>query len=92
MNDNIWIISVEDDQVYEIRFQGKPVNMFPLINSNREKIKEKSKTNAIFLSTNIPANKTANPKKKDKNNGIKITAKGINPLNISSWVKDIEIQ
>ena len=36
--------------------------------------------------------KTANPKKHDKNMGIIIKAKGIKVLNISSWVKEIEIQ
>ena len=36
--------------------------------------------------------KKANPKNKDKKSGIKISAKGIRLLKISSWVKDIEIQ
>ena len=40
--DNICIDSIDQDQVYEIRFHGKPVNKFPLKNSNTEKIKEYS--------------------------------------------------
>ena len=40
--DNICIDSIDQDQVYEIRFHGKPVNKFPLKNSNIEKINEKN--------------------------------------------------
>ena len=92
INDSICIDSIDQDQVYEIKFHGKPVNKFPLKNSNIEKIKENSKTNEIFFSAKTPAIKIANPKNKDRNKGINIRAKGINPLNISSCVKDIEIQ
>ena len=46
----------------------------------------------MFFSENRPTNKIANPKNKDKNEGINIKANGINPLNISSCVNDIEIQ
>ena len=92
ISDSICIDSIDQDQVYEIKFHGKPVNKFPLKNSNIEKTKEKSKTKDIFFSEKGPANKTANPKKRDKNKGTNITAKGIKPLNISSCVKDIEIQ
>ena len=35
--------SIDQDQVYDIKFHGKPVNKFPLKNSNIEKIKEKNK-------------------------------------------------
>ena len=49
-----------------------------------EKIKEKSKTNEIFLSAKKPTNKIANPKNIDKNKGINIKAIGIKLLNISS--------
>jgi len=84
--------SIDQDQVYEIKFQGNPVNKFPLKNSNIEKTKEKSKIKKIFFSENGPTIKHANPKNNDKNKGINIRAKGINPLNISSCVKDIEIQ
>ena len=82
--DSICIISIYEDQVYDIKFHGKPVSKFPLKNSNIEKIKENNKTNEIFFSAKVPATKIVNPKKSDKNSGIKITAKGINPLNISS--------
>ena len=78
IKDNICIISTDQDQVYEIKFHGKPVNKFPLKNSNIEKTKEKHRINETFFLANIPASKIANPKNKDKNNGIKITAKGIN--------------
>ena len=43
INDSICIDSTDQDQVYAIKFHGKPVNMFPLKNSNIEKTKEKSK-------------------------------------------------
>ena len=92
IKDNTCKTSGDHDQVYEIKFHGKPVNKFPLKNSNIEKIKENSKTNEIFFSAKTPAIKIANPKNKDRNKGINIRAKGINPLNISSCVKDIEIQ
>ena len=85
-------ISIDHDQVYEIKFHGNPVNKFPLKNSNIEKTNEKIKIKEIFFSAKGPTNKIANPKNKDKNKGINISAKGIKPLNISSCVKDIEIQ
>ena len=92
INDNICMDSIDQDHVYEIKFQGKPVNKFPLANSNIEKTKEKNKIKKIFFSENGPVIKHTNPKNKDKNKGINIMAKGIKPLNISSYVKDIEIQ
>ena len=57
-----------------------------------EKTTEKSKINEILFSVKIPTVKIANPKNKDRNRGTNIRAKGIIPLNISSCVKDIEIQ
>ena len=92
IKDSICITSIDHDQVYEIKFHGKPVNKFPLKNSNIENTKEKNKINEIFFSAKTPARKIAKPKNKDKNRGINIRAKGIKPLNISSCVKDIEIQ
>ena len=92
INDNICVDSGDQDQVYEIKFHGKPVNKFPLKNSNIEKTKEKSKINEILFSAKAPTNKIAKPKNKDKNRGTNIRAKGIRHLNISSCVKDIEIQ
>ena len=83
---------MDQDQVYEIKFHGKPVNKFPLKNSNIEKTKEKNKTKKTFFSTKGPTTKTARPKNKDKNKGIKISVTGIKLLNTSSCVKDIEIQ
>ena len=91
-NDNICMDSMDHDQVYEIRFHGKPVNKFPLKNSDVENTKEKNKINDILFSEKGPIIKIANPKNKDKNKGINIMAKGIKPLNISSCFKDIEIQ
>ena len=78
IKDNICVISMDQDQVYEIKFHGKPVNKFPLKYSNKEKTNENSKINEIFFPAKGPAMKIANPKNKDKNNGINITAKGIN--------------
>ncbi len=92
INDNICIDSIDHDQVYDIKFQGNPVNKFPLKNSNTEKTKEKNKIKKIFFSAKEPTIKIANPKNKDKYKGIKTTANGIKLLKISSWVKDIEIQ
>ena len=92
INDNICIDSTDHDQVYDIKFHGKPVNKFPLKNSNIEKTKEKNKIKKIFFSAKGPTIKIANPKNNDKNIGIKIRAIGTKLLNISSCVKDIEIQ
>ena len=92
IDDSICMDSIDQDQVYEIRFHGNPVNKFPLKNSNIEKTKEKNKIKWILLSEKGPTTKIANPKNKDKNKGINIRDKGIKSLNISSCVKDIEIQ
>ena len=48
-NENICIDSKDQDQVYAIKFQGKPVNKLPRRNSKIEKINEKSKINEILL-------------------------------------------
>ena len=90
--DKLCKTSVDHDQVYEIRFQGKPVNIFPLMNSKKEKTTEKKRTKEIFLLTKKLVTKIAKPKNKDKNNGTIITAKGIRPLKLSSCVNEIEIQ
>tara|TARA_B000000460_G_C21169235_1_gene244664 strand:+ start:205 stop:489 length:285 start_codon:yes stop_codon:yes gene_type:complete len=92
IKDSICIISTDPDQVYEIKFHGKPVNKFPLRNSNIEKINEKNKINEILFSTKNPVNKIANPKNNDKKIGINIKANGIKSLNASSCVKDMDIQ
>jgi len=92
IKDNICITSADHDQVYEIKFHGNPVNKFPLKNSNIENTKEKRRMNEILFSAKAPTNKTAKPKNKDRNKGISISAMGIKFLNVSSCVKDIEIQ
>ena len=92
IKDSICITSTDHDQVYEIKFHGKPVNKFPLKNSNIENTKENNKMDEISFLTKAPINKIAKPKNKDKKRGIITRAKGIKPLNISSCVKDIEIQ
>ena len=84
IDDSICMDSIAQDQVYEIKFQGNPVNKFPLKNSNIEKTKEKRKIKKMFFSAKTPTSKIARPKNKDKNKGIDIRAKGIKPLNISS--------
>ena len=71
INDNICIDSIDQDHVYEIKFHGKPVNKFPLKNSNIEKTKEKNKIKDIFFLEKGPTAKIANPKNNDKNKGIK---------------------
>ena len=92
IKDSICTTSTDHDQVYEIKFHGKPVNKFPLKNSNIEKNIEKSKTYEIFFSAKVPTIKIAIPKNNDRNKGINTRAKGIKPSNISSCVKDIVIQ
>ena len=92
IKDNICKISNDHDQVYEIKFHGKPVSKLPLKNSKKEKTEEKSKIKLMFFSAKAPIDKIAKPKNKDKNKGINTRAKGIRPVNISSCVKDIEIQ
>ena len=86
------MISVDQDQVYAIKFHGNPVSKFPLKNSNIEKTTEKNKINEIFFSAKTPTSKVDKPKNNDKNKGINISAKGIKLLNIASCVKDMEIQ
>ena len=92
MIDNICMDSNDQDHVYYIKFQGKPVNILPLKNSNTAKTKEKNKIEEIFFSIKGPIIKIAKPKNKDKKRGISIRAKGINILKISSWVSEIVIQ
>ena len=53
---------------------------------------EKNISFILLFSANDPTIKITNPKNKDKNKGINISAKGIKFLNISSCVKDMEIQ
>ncbi len=48
-----WIISKDHDQLYTIRFHGKPLNIFPRINSKIENSSEKNKIKLIFLETNF---------------------------------------
>ena len=92
IDDNICMVSIDQDQVYEIKFHGNPVNKFPLKNSNIEKVSEKNKIKYIFLLANGPDAIKAKPKNIDKNKGINTRAKGIKYLNITSCVSDIEIQ
>ena len=47
--DSICIDSVDQDQVYEIKFQGKPPNIKPLTNSIKEKNIEKTNIEENFL-------------------------------------------
>ena len=53
---------------------------------------EKNISFIILFSAKAPTSRIASPKNKDKNKGISTRARGIKPLNISSCVKDIEIQ
>jgi len=78
--------------VYDIKFQGKPVNKFPLKNSNIEKTKEKSKIKKIFFSAKGAIIRIAKPKNTERKRGIKTSEKGIKLLKFSSCVNDIEIQ
>ena len=75
---------MDQDQVYEIKFHGNPVNILPLMNSKKEKITEKNKINEIFLLTKRLVAKIVKPKNIDKNNGTSIRANGIKPLKLSS--------
>ena len=49
IKDNNCIVSIDQDQVYETKFHGNPVNIFPLKNSNKEKNNEKIKIKEIFF-------------------------------------------
>ena len=55
---------MDQDQVYEIKFHGNPVNILPLMNSKKEKITEKNKINEIFLLTKRLVAKIVKPKNK----------------------------
>ena len=48
-----WIISKDHDQLYAIKFHGKPLNILPRINSKIENSREKNKTKLISLETNF---------------------------------------
>ena len=84
--------SLDQDQVYDIKFHGNPVNKIKIKNSNIEKIKEKNKTKKILFSANGAAIKVAKTKNKDKNNGINNRATGIKLTKFSSCVSEIDIQ
>ena len=64
INDSICTISVDHDQVYEIKFHGNPVNKFPLKNSNIEKTKEKNKIKKTFFKTSFFVKKRKGIQKK----------------------------
>ena len=68
------------------------MSIFPLINSNMQKIVEKNKIKEMLWLEKGPVIKIANPKNKDKKSGIKKSENGIKFLSVSSWVNDIEIQ
>jgi len=53
MTEITWIISKDHDQLYAIKFHGKPLNILPRTNSKIENIREKNKTKLIFLETNF---------------------------------------
>ena len=53
MTEMTWIISKDHDQLYAIKFHGKPLNILPRINSKIEKTSEKNKTKLIFSETNF---------------------------------------
>jgi len=53
MTEITWIISKDHDQLYAIKFHGKPLNMLPRINSKIENTSEKNKIKLIFLETNF---------------------------------------
>ena len=53
MTEITWIISKDHDQLYAIKFHGKPLNIFPRINSKIENTSEKNKIKLIFLETNF---------------------------------------
>ena len=60
IRDNACTISTDHDQVYEIKFHGKPPNILPRINSKIENTSEKNKTKLIFLETNKKTNDYTN--------------------------------
>ena len=53
MTEMTWIISKDHDQLYAIKFHGKPLNILPRINSKIEKTNEKNNTKLILFETNF---------------------------------------
>ena len=49
----IWIISKYGDQLYVIKFQGKPLKIVPRIYSKIANSNEKIKTKLIFVEANL---------------------------------------
>ena len=78
------MISIDQDQVYEIKFHGNPVSKLPLKYSKIEKISEKRIIKKIFFSANFPTINIVKPKKIDKKRGIRTTVSGIKDLKFSS--------
>ena len=75
------------------KFQGNPVKIFPLRNSNEPNNTEKIKTKTMIL--NFKKNEKINAgsaKKIARKPGIKISARGINITKSESKVSDIVIQ
>ena len=60
IKDRICIELIEETQLKEIKFHGKPVKTLPLINSIIEKINEKISIDVIFLFTFILYSKVTN--------------------------------
>ena len=81
------------EKLKAIRFQGKPVNIVPLRNSetpnNRENIKKEL---VVFFGFKIINKYEIKPKNILKKAGIKNIVIGIKNLKFSSNVKEIEIQ
>ena len=48
MTEITWIISKDHDQLYAIKFHGKPLNILPRINSKIEILAKKIKQNLFF--------------------------------------------
>jgi len=74
-------------------FQGNPPKIKPLINSITEKVVAKIKTvEKFFCKLKNEQIKVTKPQKRPKNKGIRINAKGIKGLKISSNVRALVIQ
>ena len=63
INDSTCKTSGNHDQVYEIKFHGKPVNKFPLKNSKIEKTIENNKIKKIFFFSKRSNNQNNKTKK-----------------------------
>ena len=85
-------ISVNEERLYDHKFQGKPVNILALKKSDNARPPEKIIIETTFKFKKGPMKRVKREKNKLKNSGIKNKAKGIKSLKFSSKVNELVIQ